>query len=31
MKIISNIMKMDNIDSDKLEIIRNVSKEVILK
>ena len=31
MKIISNIMKMDNVDSDKLEIIRNVSKEVIIK
>jgi hypothetical protein len=30
MQIVSNIMKMDDIDGDKTEIIKNVSKEVIL-
>jgi len=31
MQIVSNIMKIENMESDKTEIIKNVSKEVILK
>ena len=30
MQIVSNIMKMDDIEDDKTEIIKKVSKEVIL-
>ena len=30
MQIVSNIMKMENMESDKTEIIKNVSKEVII-
>ena len=30
MKIVSNIMKMDDMENDKTEIIKKVSKEVML-
>ena len=30
MKIVSNIMNMENMESDKSEIIKKVSKEVVL-